>query len=329
MAVAIRLAGELALAGDPGVAAQALVEQAGPDRIGGLVDEPDGRLDVRHGARRLVEAGDAGERRRAARPGRGRPAPRRRGRGPTGRSPARTAPAPRGRRSGPRRRRPPRPTPRRRAAGRARRTSGRRAPRHATASPRGARLERPREGRVQPGPLAGQQVVVDRLLEQRVPEGIALDAGRRVRDEDLATDALAERVVERRLVERGGRREQRRVDALAGRRGDAQELLGRLGEVGRPGQEHVAQRRRAARPGRPRRPRRAAPRRRTRCRRTAGVDRLDERRRRGRGRRSPGAAAADSRRSNGASASRSTRPVRSSSARNGSSGWRRWSSSER
>ena len=75
-----------------------------------------------------------------------------------------------------------------------------------------------------------------------MPEGIALDAGRRVRDQDLTTDALAERFVQRRLVERGGGRQQGRVDALAGCRCDAQELLGRFGQVGRPGQEHVAQR---------------------------------------------------------------------------------------
>ena len=75
-----------------------------------------------------------------------------------------------------------------------------------------------------------------------MPEGIALDAGRRVRDEDLPTDALAKRFVERRLVERDRGREQRRIDALAGRRGDAQELLGRFGEVRRAGEEDVTQR---------------------------------------------------------------------------------------
>ena len=90
---------DLALAGDPGVSAQPLVEQAGPDRIRGLVDEPDRRLDVGDGAGRLVEPGDARPASRAGRPGRARPGSRRRGPGPTARGRARTGRAPRGRRS--------------------------------------------------------------------------------------------------------------------------------------------------------------------------------------------------------------------------------------
>ena len=242
------------------------MSRPGPDRIRRLVDQPDGRLDLRHGTRRVVEAGDAG--------GGGE----------------QLDPVPAGPRLGVGNVVPQVDRPlvlrlrlgegiaglvgvarRDRRLERARQVVGRvpvvgelRGTRRVAER---ARLERPRERGVQPGALARQQVVVDRLLEQRVPEGIALDAGRRVRDEDLATDALAERFVERRLVERGGGREQGRVDALAGRRCDAQELLGRFGEVGRPGQEHVAQRGGQLATDRPRRPRRAAPRQRTRCRR--------------------------------------------------------------
>ena len=238
---AIRLAGQLALSGDPGVSAEALVEQAGPDRIRGLVDEPDRRLDLRHRARRVVEAGDAGGVGEQVDPVAAGP---RLGVGDVvpqldralvlrlrlGEGIARLVGIAR---------RDRRLEGARQVVGRVPVVGELGGARRVTAR---AGLERPREGRVQPGALARQQVVVDRLLEQRVPEGVALDAGGRVGDEDLATDALAERLVERRLVERRGRREQGRVDALAGRRGDAQELLGRLGEVGGPGQEHVAQR---------------------------------------------------------------------------------------
>ena len=107
-----------------------------------------------------------------------------------------------------------------------------------------ARLERPGERRVESCALPGQQVVVDRLLEQGVTEGVALSAGRRVRDQDLAVHAFAERVVEGRLVEVRGRGEQGRVDPLAGRGRDAQELLGGLGQLGDPRQQQVAEGRR-------------------------------------------------------------------------------------
>ena len=316
----------LALAGDPGAAPEPLVEQARPRRVRRLVDELDRRLDQRDGARRVVEAGDPGRLGQRLDPvmpdpglGVGDLAPQlqdplvlgeglREGVAPLRRD-ARDG---RGLESA---RQVVRRIPVIGQLGRAGRVAA------------GARLERPRERGVQSRPLPGQQVVVDRLLEQRVAEGVALAAGRRIGDQDLPVDALAERVVERRLVEGGRGREQRRVDPLAGRRRDAQELLGGLGQLGDPCQQQVAQRRRqlagsvgAVRP--------AAPRRRRRCRPTG----------RGSIRRGPASrswpaiarsCSADSPRSNGTTSRRSTRPDRSSSARNGSSGWRRCSSSDR
>ena len=46
---------------------------------------------------------------------------------------------------------------------------------------------------VQPHPLAGQQVVVDRLAEQRVPEGVAVAVG----DQHVHLDRLPQPLVER------------------------------------------------------------------------------------------------------------------------------------
>lgn len=71
----------------------------------------------------------------------------------------------------------------------------------------------------------------------------ALTCGR-VRDEDLVSDRFAQRLVERRLIHPGGLGEQRRIHALAGSRGDAEELLGRLREGRDTRQQHVPERRR-------------------------------------------------------------------------------------
>ena len=66
---------------------------------------------------------------------------------------------------------------------------------------------------MQPGALAGQQVAVDGLLQQGVPERVA--AGR-VGEQQLPADRLAQRLVERLLVEPGGRRQQLVVDPATG-----------------------------------------------------------------------------------------------------------------
>ena len=106
-----------------------------------------------------------------------------------------------------------------------------------------ARLQGLREGRVKARPLARQQVVVDHLLEQRVAERVALDAGVRVGHEDLPRHRLAERKVDGLLVQAAGHRQERWVDPLTRRGGHAQELLGGVAQVRDSGEQHVAQRR--------------------------------------------------------------------------------------
>ena len=94
---------------------------------------------------------------------------------------------------------------------------------------------------MQRGPLAGEQLGVDGLLDQRVPEGVALAgvAG----DQDGVADCQPERVdeVAGRLAGHGG--EQVVVDMEPGRGGDPQDGLGRLGKLLDAGHEQVAQRR--------------------------------------------------------------------------------------
>ncbi len=95
-----------------------------------------------------------------------------------------------------------------------------------------------RQRRVQPGPLAGQQVGVDRLAQQRVPERVALLA---VGGEQLVSDRLADR----RLV-LGGRQPGRFHDQLvvhpaAAHRGGAQRLLRRHRQLLHPGHEQRGQ----------------------------------------------------------------------------------------
>jgi hypothetical protein len=70
----------------------------------------------------------------------------------------------------------------------------------------GVLLERLREGRVQLGPLTGEQVVVDRLAGERVAEGVPAPGV--VDDQELVLDGLAERAVEVGLRQRGDDRQQ-------------------------------------------------------------------------------------------------------------------------
>ncbi len=217
------------------------MEHPGADRVGVLVDEGDGLLDLGDGAAGFVEPGDAGER---------------------GQEPDAVDAGPR---LGVAHLVPELDGPlvfdarlRERIAGLCRATGGHRRLEGARQVVRGIPvvgelgrvrgvdpgpgLERAREGRVPARSFAREDLVVDGLLEQRVPEGVAVDARGRVRHEDLPRDALAQRVDQRRLVERRGVGEERRIDALAGRRRDPQELLGGFREVGDPRQQHVAQR---------------------------------------------------------------------------------------
>ncbi len=98
--------------------------------------------------------------------------------------------------------------------------------------------ERLGEPQVQRRPLAGQQVVVDHLAQQRVPEPVpAVLTG----EQDVALDRLAQRVAQRALVEAADLGEHRVLEPLADGH-DAQDLLRGLGEALDPQHQRVAQR---------------------------------------------------------------------------------------
>ena len=168
----------------------------------------------------------------------------------------------------------PRPSPRRRRA---------RSPQYAVAQVvRGARVagqlgraalgalgEHGGVGRVQPYPLAGQQVVVDRFGQQRVPERVAAPARREL--QDVGVDRFAQRGVQPRSAGRsttvgehvvrapGARRPRRRAPPRGRRRTAGRDARA----AGRPAATAAAAGRRTARR------RRRVPRRRRRCRRRA------------------------------------------------------------
>jgi len=77
---------------------------------------------------------------------------------------------------------------------------------------------------VQPGPLAGQQVGVDRFPQQRVPERVSLLA---IGHEQLLRDRFPDRVVVFKPGEPGRLPGQLVVHPPAGDRRGAQHLLGR------------------------------------------------------------------------------------------------------
>ena len=97
---------------------------------------------------------------------------------------------------------------------------------------------------MQPSALPRQEILVDRLLEERVAEGVALLPVDRLGDQDLEADRLAQRLVQRDRVVRRDRREQGRVDPPAGRRCDPEQVVGRLAQPGDVGQEDLAEGRR-------------------------------------------------------------------------------------
>ena len=99
-------------------------------------------------------------------------------------------------------------------------------------------LQRARQRQVERRPLAGQQVVLHDLAQERVPEAVAAVV---VGDEDVAVDGLAQRVAQRALVEAAGPGQQRMVGPLAD--GDEpQDLLRGLGQVLDAQHQRVAQR---------------------------------------------------------------------------------------
>ena len=80
-----------------------------------------------------------------------------------------------------------------------------------------------RELPVQPGPLPWQQVAVDRLAQQRVPEGVAVGA---VRHQQLVRDRLPDRLVVGRVGQPGGGADQVVARPPPGHRRRPQHLLG-------------------------------------------------------------------------------------------------------
>ena len=99
--------------------------------------------------------------------------------------------------------------------------------------------------RVQPDPLAGQQVVVDRLAQQRVPEGVAALVG----DQDVGLDRAAQAGVERRAIEPGGRGEHVVGDPAPGDARGARHLAGGVVEPVEAHEEHVGELGRDPAPG--------------------------------------------------------------------------------
>ncbi|MCF0097132.1 hypothetical protein B0E54_06001 [Micromonospora sp. MH99] len=99
-------------------------------------------------------------------------------------------------------------------------------------------LDRGGEPRVQPGVLAGQQLVVHGLADQGVPE---LVVAVRVGHHQLGGDRGAQRVLQLGLGQAGDLGEQTVGEAGAAGRRDPQHPLGRLGQPVHPGQQQVAQ----------------------------------------------------------------------------------------
>ena len=97
-------------------------------------------------------------------------------------------------------------------------------------------------GGVQLDALAGEQVLVDRVAGQRVPECVA--AARAVDDEQRRVDDLAQCLVQLRGRHVGHLGEQPLRHPPAGHGGGPQQPLGGRGEPLRAVEQHVAQRRR-------------------------------------------------------------------------------------
>ena len=99
---------------------------------------------------------------------------------------------------------------------------------------------------VQPGPLARQQFRVQRLLGQRVPEGVGL--GGRVGDEHLVGDRGTQRRHQVRFGQLADRRQQLGLHRSAGRGHQSQCRLRVLGKVLDAAQQDVLQTRGQAPP---------------------------------------------------------------------------------
>ena len=91
--------------------------------------------------------------------------------------------------------------------------------------------------RMQPDPLAGQQVVVDGLAEQGVTKGVVPVAG----DQDVALDGCAQALVEGGVADVGGDRQQLVGDPATGDAGRADDLARGLVEPVEPDQQHLGE----------------------------------------------------------------------------------------
>jgi len=111
---------------------------------------------------------------------------------------------------------------------------GGRAERRGTAVAVGQHLDVPA---VQPHPLAGQQVVVHGLAEQRVPEPVGALAG----DEDVLLDGMAQRLVEGLRGQVGDGGEQVVADPAARHGGGAYDGPGRVAQPVEPDEEDVGE----------------------------------------------------------------------------------------
>jgi hypothetical protein len=98
--------------------------------------------------------------------------------------------------------------------------------------------EEPRVRGVQPHPLAGQQVAVHGLLQQRVPERVALAV---LGDQHVVGDRLAERLLHLGVAQPAGRLQQRVGDPPAGDRGHPGDPLRGGGQPLQPGEQHVGE----------------------------------------------------------------------------------------
>ena len=98
--------------------------------------------------------------------------------------------------------------------------------------------DRLREPGVHPATLTGQQVLVHRFANKRVPERITLGVGQ----QHVGGDRRPQRVLEVVIAEPARRTQQRMPGAVTGGAGDPQHVLGLVGQPLHPGEDQVTQR---------------------------------------------------------------------------------------
>ena len=105
-------------------------------------------------------------------------------------------------------------------------------------------VERRRVCRMQPAPLAGQQVVVHGLGQQGVSEAVGIRAALRIDHQDLGRQGLTERCLDVGLGRVSHLRKHLGLDGTPRDRSHPEDPLGVLGQGGDAGHQDVAQRRR-------------------------------------------------------------------------------------